>query len=68
MAIHRYFTAKKIKENFTNFGIHLPFVKQVLTSQAIKNKNNPQGWERYEKSNIRTWIIFTVVLMVEKRG
>jgi hypothetical protein len=36
---------KKIKKNVTNFKMHSPFVKQILTSWAIKNTIIPQDWK-----------------------
>ena len=36
---------RKSKESVTNFGMHLPTVKQILTSWAIKNRIIPQDWE-----------------------
>jgi hypothetical protein len=29
---------RKFKESITNFGVHSPFAKQILTSLAIKNR------------------------------
>ena len=36
---------RKFKESVTNFGMHLPFVKQILTSWAIKNRIILQDWK-----------------------
>ena len=36
---------RKSKESVTNFGMHLPSVKQILTSWTIKNRLIPQDWE-----------------------
>ena len=33
---------RKSKESVTNFGMHLPTVKQILTSWTIKNRLIPQ--------------------------
>ena len=32
---------RKFKQSVTKFGMHLPFVKQILTSWAIKNRKIP---------------------------
>ena len=36
---------RKSKESVTTFGMHLPTVKQILTSWTIKNRLIPQDWE-----------------------
>ena len=36
---------RKSKESVTNFGMHLPSVKQILTSWTIKNRLIPQDWK-----------------------
>ena len=36
---------RKSKESVTTFGMHLPTVKQILTSWAIKNRIIPQDWK-----------------------
>lgn len=36
---------RKFKESVTNFGMHSPFVKQILISWAIKNRVIPQDWK-----------------------
>ena len=41
---------KKIKKNVTNFKMHSPFVKQILTSWAIKNRIIPQDWKFMAKA------------------
>ena len=41
---------KKIKKNVTNFKMHSPFVKQILTSWAIKNRIIPQDWKDTAKA------------------
>jgi hypothetical protein len=57
---------KKTEETVTNYGVHSPFVKQILNSWAIQNKIIPQDWK--DKSNLRTWSAVTAVFMVERRG
>ena len=36
---------RTFKESVTNFGMHFPSVKQILTSWTIKNSQIPQDWE-----------------------
>ena len=36
---------RTFKESVINFGMHFPFVKQILTSWTIKNRLIPQDWE-----------------------
>ena len=36
---------RTFKESVTNFGMHFPSVKQILTSWAIKNRIIPQDWK-----------------------
>ena len=36
---------RKFKESVTSFGMHSTFVKQILTSWAIKNRIIPQDWK-----------------------
>lgn len=39
----------KFKESVTNFGIHLPFGKQILPSWAIKNRQSPEIGSIWQK-------------------
>ena len=41
---------RKSKESVTNFGMHLPSVKQILTSWTIKNRLIPQDWKDMARS------------------
>jgi hypothetical protein len=41
---------RKCKEIDTNFGMHSPFVKQILTSQVIKNRIIPQDCNTMTRS------------------
>lgn len=43
---------KKFKENDTNFGMHFPFVKQILTSWAIKNRIILQDWKDMARTTL----------------
>ena len=49
MASYGCVPTEKFKESVTNFGMHLPFVKQILTSWAIKNRIIPQDWKDMAK-------------------
>nr|CDQ07277.1 Bm11540 [Brugia malayi] len=41
---------RKFKESVTNFGMHSPFVKQMLTSWSIKSRVIPKDWEDMAKA------------------
>lgn len=41
---------RKFKQSVTNFGMHSPFVKEILTSRAIKNRIIPQEWKDMAKT------------------
>ena len=58
---------RKFKESVTNFGMHSPFVKQILTSWAIKNRIIPQDWKDIAKAILEP-ASFTIVCMVGRRG
>jgi hypothetical protein len=41
---------RKFKESTTNFGMHSPFIKQILTYWATKNRIIPQDWKDTAKA------------------
>ena len=40
----------KFKESVSNFGMHLPFLQQILTFEAINNSISPQNWKDVAKA------------------
>ena len=40
----------KFKESVSNFGMHLPFLQQILTFWAINNSIIPQDWKDVVKA------------------
>ena len=41
---------RKFKETVTNYGMHSPFVKQILTSWTIKKRIIPQDWKNMTRT------------------
>ena len=40
----------KFKESVSNFGMHLPFLQQILTIKAINNSISSQNWKDMAKA------------------
>ena len=57
---------RRFKEVIVSYGIHSPFVKQMLNSWSMYKRTIPQDWGSLVTAVFAAWVSFTMEDLVER--